>query len=538
MRKSLEATLDEGLNRICEGAGQDAQSELESFIAQHADQERDVRPLLQLAVDLAAMRTEAPPPPGGLKAGRQRLLQEAARLNIAEHDRAAARRPSGWLSLQALMRRSAIVVTLASILLVILLGRGTIAASANSLPGDALYPVKRMAEQFQLVFTVNPQAKALLIQELDQRRRDEAVAVVSSHRVADLSFRGSVEHESAVHWTISGVVVSISPETVIEGNLALGDLVQVSARSMSDGSLWATRIAAAPAPMLVAPSPSDTPQPTATTVPTREPPTEVPTIVPAKPTVAPGEVPATPTASRMPTKVPTATATATETPVPPTPTPPREIKVRIRGRIDSIAADSWTVDGVVLQIKGSTKIDQAEAPATIGAMASVIALRNEDETLTAVEIKVEAAAPSQEQPVEFQGLIESWSDTHWFVAGYDLIVNPYTLITGSPQRGLLAEVKAVRLTDGTTLARQIIIHLPSEEVQFEGVIQAISAGEWLVEGVIVRFDKQTVVSGTPEVGALVEVQGLLLPDGAVLGRRIVVQPAAVETPGAEPTASQ
>jgi hypothetical protein len=337
---------------------------------------------------------------------------------------------------------------------------------------------------------------------------------------------------------VSGVVISISPQTMIEGNLVQGDQVRVEARSMSDGSLWATRITAAPPPALVAPSPSDTPEPTATTVPTREPPTEVPTIVPAKPTVAPGEVPATPTASRMPTKAPTATATATETPVPPTPTPPREIKVRIRGRIDSMAADCWTVDGVVLQIKGSTRIDETEASASVGAMASVVAIRNEDETLTAVEIKVEAAQPAQEQPVEFQGLIESWNDTHWFVGGYDLLVNPYTLISGSPQKGLLAQVKAVRLTDGTTLARQIVIYLPIEEVQFEGLIQSIGAGEWVVEGVIVRFDDQTVVTGTPAVGALVEVQGLLLPDGAVLGRRVVVQPAAAETPAAEPTASQ
>ena len=537
MRKSLEATLDEGLNRITEGAGQNAQSELESFVAQHPEQERDVRPLLQLAVDLAGMRGDAPPPPGGLKAGRQRLLQEAARLNIAEHDRKYAHRPVGWLSLQAIMRRSAIVVTLASILLVILLGRGTIAASANSLPGDALYPVKRMAEEFQLVFTVNPQAKALLQQELDQRRRDEAVAVVSSHRVADLTFRGSVESTSATQWTVSGVIVSISPETVVEGTLALGDLVRVDARSMSDGSLWATRIAAAPVPVLAPPSPSDTPEPTATFVPTREPPTEVPTIVPPKPTVAIGEVPPTPTASRMPTKAPTATATSTETPVPPTPTPPREIKVRIRGRIDSIAVDSWTVDGVVIQIKGSTVIDESLARASVGAMAGVVAIRNEDDTLTAVEIKVEAAEPAQEQPVEFQGLIESWTETRWVVGGHELLVNPYTLISGSPQKGLLAEVKAVRLTDGTTLARQIVIRLPSEEVQFEGLIQVIGDGEWVVEGVVVRFDDQTVVLGTPEVGALVEVQGLLLPDGAVLGRRIVVQPAAVPTPGAEPTAS-
>ena len=38
-----------------------------------------------------------------------------------------------------------------------------------------------------------------------------------------------------------------------------------------------------------------------------------------------------------------------------------------------------------------------------------------------------------------------------------------------------------------------------------------------------RLDAETAVEGTPAVGAVAEVQGLLLPDGAVLARRIVVQ---------------
>jgi hypothetical protein len=524
MSKSLEAALDEGLNRIdARFAGEETEGDLDSFLAQHPDRADEVRPLLELAAELIALREDVPPPPGGLKAGRQRLLQEAARLNIAESDRRVRRRVTVWGGVQALMRRSAIVVTLASILLVVLLGRGTLAASANSLPGDALYPVKRMAEEFQLVFTVNPEAKAQLQQQLDERRREEARAIVTTHRVADLSFRGTVERVSPDQWTVGGVVVLVSSDTAMEGELDLGSRVRVDARSMSDGTLRAMRIAVEPEPLAAAPAPSDTPESTRAAVPTSEPPTEVPTIPQSKPTTLPVEVIPSATPSSMPTPLPTATATSTETRVPPTPLPPREVKVRVKGRIDAMSAEAWTVDGVQVLIRPGTAIDESQAPAAVGATATVLAIRNEDESLVAVEIKVEAAASIPEQPFEFQGLIESWTEERWFVGGYDLIVNPYTLVEGNPQKGLLAEIKAVRLSDGTILAKQIIIRLPTEEVQFEGVIQSMSVGEWVVEGVVVRFDAGTVVEGSPEVGAQVEVQGLLLADGAVLGRRIVVQ---------------
>ena len=535
MRKSLEAVLDEGLNRIGEGGRED----LDSFLAEQAGQAEEIGPLLHLAVELGTLRQHAPLPPGGLKAGRQKLLQETARLNLARSGGRASMHPPVWLGLQALMRRSAIVVTLASILLVVLLGRGTLAASANSLPGDALYPVKRMAEEFRLVFTIDPQARAQLEQELDERRREEAKAIVTTHRVAELSFRGLVEQAAADNWMVGGVRVSISGETIVDGGVALGSRVRVQARSMSDGTLWATRIALEPEAPGAAPAPSATlPSATRTLVPTDLPPTPAPTRVEDRATVVPVEVPPTATPSRMQTLTPVPTATSTRTPVPPTPLPPREVKVRIRGRIQALSSDSWTVDGVQVRIQSSTRIDESEARATVGAMATVLAVRNEDESLVAVEIKVEAEPPAQEQPFEFQGLISSWSETQWVVGGYALIVNPFTLIDGSPQKGLLAEVKSVLLSDGTILAKQISIRLPTDEVQFEGLIQSLSANEWVVDGVAVRIDSQTQVVGSPAVGSQVEVQGLLLPDGAVLARRIVVQTAPeLPTPPAEPTAT-
>ncbi len=530
MNKGLESVLDECLNRIEAGK----EEALDACVAEHPALARELEPLLHLAVDLEALREDVPPAPGRLLAGRQKLLQEAARLKALQEEKTRARHLPLWpLNLRSLLQRSTVVAALAAVLAVALLVGGTIAASATTLPGDTLYPVKRMTEQFQLVLTLDREAKAELVEKLDERRREEAKAVASIGRVVEMSFRGYVSSMGLSGWTISSVPVIVTPETLIEGEMSFGTVVQADVRSLSDGTLLAVRISAQPQET-VAPQPtlSPTPRPTDTDVPihltpTAVPPTSVPTQVKIKPTVPPVEVPPTATPSRMPTR--TATPSPTVTPIPPTPPPPREIKVRFRGAIEAISSSSWTVDGQTVRIDAGTRIDESAAQAAVGGIATVLALRGEDGGLLALEIKIEQPPPTPEQPFEFQGLIESWSATQWVVGGHVLIVNGDTLVEGSPQNGLLAEVKALRQSDGSLLAKNIVVRLPTEEVQFEGVIADISAGQWVVAGVTVRIDGQTQISGTPAVGSVAEVQGLLLPDGAVLGRRIKIQ-VPVETP--------
>jgi hypothetical protein len=543
VNKGIESILDECLNQVATGK----QESLDACVAEHPTLARELEPLLRLAIELQTLRQDEPPPPTGLQAGRQKLLTEAARLKALQEERARGRRLSLWpINLQSLLRRSTVVVALVAVLLVTLLGGGTIAASANSLPGDSLYAVKRMTEEFQLVLTLDRQAKAQLVQELDQRRREEAKAVATRHRVAEMSFRGRVERVSSSSWTISGVQVSISPETVVEGPAEAGALVRVDVRSLSDGTLSAVRISAEAPEVAPQPTASSTLAPTETAAPTPLPPTAVlptsmPTKVESRSTVVPVELLPTATPSRMPTlaATPTATHTPTVTPVPPTPPPPREIKVRFKGTIDAISAQSWTVDGQVVRIDSHTRIDESAGQAAVGGTATVLAVRQEDGGLLAIEILVEPPPPTPEQPFEFQGLIESWSATQWVVSGHVLIITGDTVIQGSPQTGLLAEVKALRQSDGSLLAKSIVVQLPTEEVQFEGVIQAIGAEQWVVEGVTVRIDAQTQIDGTPAVGAVAEVQGLQLPDGAVLGRRIEVQsPLPTSTAPPEPTATQ
>jgi hypothetical protein len=525
VNEDIESVLDKCIDEMDSGAS------LEACVARYPALAARLEPLLRLALEIRSLGQEPAPTPLNLQAGRQRVLREAARLRIDQQQKAGTRQMPWWLNLQALLRKSAAAVALASVLLVTILGAGTVAISANSLPGDALYPVKRISEEVQLFLTIDEERKAQLVERLDARRRQEALAISSSQRVAELSFRGQVESVEDGRWSIGGVPVSVSDETLVGAGVQVGTFVRVQVRSLSDGTLLALSISveplAKPLQLTASPTPEETaaptqlatPSPTATTSPTTRAP-----IQPASATATPSRTP-TVTVTGTPSPTPTVTST---------PVPPRQVKIRFTGRIEEMGADRWTIDGRVVKVDASTNIDESQASAAIGAMARVVAVRDEDGGLVAVTIAIEPTPQTPEEPFEFRGLIESFDSNLWMVGGYSLTITPDTVVEGSPRRGLLAQVKAVRLGDGSLVAVQIVVVPPTEEVQFEGVIQSLAAGEWVVEGVIVRLDTETVVEGKPEVGGTAEVEGLLLADGAVLARTIFVQPAPTATPTAPP----
>ncbi len=521
MNKDFEAILDECLDQVNRGES------LEACVAQFPTLATELEPMLRLALQLQALRQDQEPSPVALQAGRQKLLSASVGLKRARESQARRGRIPLRLSLQPLMRRSLATIALVALLLVTVLGGGTIAASAKSLPGDALYPVKRLTEEFQLLLTLDREAKAQLVQKLDERRREEAKAIASSQRIAEMAFRGRVESMDGTRWTIAGIAVHTADDTVMEGDIKLDTLVRVQVHSFSDGTLLAVRISAereeiVPQPTVVPTQPKPTIMPT----PTSMPPTEIPA------TAVPIQLPPS-TATASPTSIPSATPSATATPIPATPTPPRKVAVKFTARIEDIAASGWAIGGRKVRISATTRIDEREGKATVGAMATVVAIPQEDDTLLATEITIERSTQPSEQPYEFRGLIESFGPLQWTVRSdtlYTLIINQDTVIEGRPQKGLLAEVKALRQSDGSLLARRIVVQLPGEEVQFEGLIQALSAEVWIVEGITVRVDAETVIVGTAAVGFYAEVQGLVLPDETVLARRIVVQQPSTPTP--------
>jgi hypothetical protein len=135
-----------------------------------AGEERDLVSLAALAHQLAQTLPVAPPP-----AFRARLQADLQQSLLAQHP---ARRPrplwSRWLPRMAA----------ATLALVVLLG-STVVASASSLPGDVLYPVKRVTENVRLLLSWSAQAWVAVQLDIADARLAELRALADQGRAAD-----------------------------------------------------------------------------------------------------------------------------------------------------------------------------------------------------------------------------------------------------------------------------------------------------------------------------------------------------------------
>ena len=142
-------------------------------VLQRSPGERDeLIDLLRVSTDISQLQLPAPDPAFKL---RTRNLM----LAVAAQRRASAAR-SRWVVARPLFRL-AVAVGLSGALL----GAGIVAASAQSLPGDPLYQVKRDIENIQLSLTLDPAANARLRMHLATRRVAEAGRLSAQGRVAE-----------------------------------------------------------------------------------------------------------------------------------------------------------------------------------------------------------------------------------------------------------------------------------------------------------------------------------------------------------------
>ena len=152
-------------------------------------------------------------------------------------------------------------------------------------------------------------------------------------------------------------------------------------------------------------------------------------------------------------------------------------------------------------------------------------MRQGDE-LVALRIKITPREEDQAE-VEFEGIIESLTETEWMVGGVEVAVNEDTIIEGTPQVGLTAEVRATILPDQTVLATRIVVETTEgNEVTFEGIIESIGETEWQVAGQIVLIDAGTIIDESralAEVGMWAEVKAVLQKDGSLLATRIKIE---------------
>ncbi|MGC8839636.1 MAG: DUF5667 domain-containing protein, partial [Anaerolineae bacterium] len=238
-----------------------------------------------------------------------------------------------------------VMVALVVVVLLAGLVGGTVYASAGALPGDPLYPIKRMQEQIQWTLAPGEEARVRLQEGLAERRREEARQVLEQRRRARWQFEGVLAEVRVSSWVVDGVEVHLCGGEPVVAPVEPGMWVRLDVESLGDRiCLRGAHVLRQPGPTptegffpLRPPSPTASPTPTfpvASATPTPAP-SWTPTVVEPpgapggrggqaptpQPTHTPGH-PQTPRAQRTATPTPTARPTRTPRPTlqPPTPT--------------------------------------------------------------------------------------------------------------------------------------------------------------------------------------------------------------------------
>ena len=181
MKKGLEEILDICLDRIRVNG-----DTVEQCLGSYPEHAAELEPLLRAALSVTETSSTIKPRPEFERVAKYRLLSA---LEAKEAKKTERQMPLwGW------QRRWAVVF--AVIVVLLLVGSGTITASASSLPGDTLYPVKTATEKVQEFFTRGNEAKASFNIKLAQRRINELESLSDGNRSIPQSLLNTMHAET------------------------------------------------------------------------------------------------------------------------------------------------------------------------------------------------------------------------------------------------------------------------------------------------------------------------------------------------------
>lgn len=181
MKKGLEEILDICLDRIRVNG-----DTVEQCLGSYPEHAAELEPLLRAALSVTETSSTIKPRPEFERVAKYRLLSA---LEAKEAKKTERQMPLwGW------QRRWAVVF--AVIVVLLLVGSGTITASASSLPGDTLYPVKTVTEKVQEFFTRGNEAKASFNIKLAQRRINELESLSDGNRSIPQSLLNTMNAET------------------------------------------------------------------------------------------------------------------------------------------------------------------------------------------------------------------------------------------------------------------------------------------------------------------------------------------------------
>lgn len=158
--RQVQEALNDCLERLAAGAS------VEECLARYRDLAAELEPLLRTATTVAAAASAWQPSRAARTDGLARVMEAWP----------VRREKRSWAALSHLRHPAPVLALL--LVAVVLGGWGTLTASADTAPGDALYPVKTTRERVGLFFARSDDAKALRYAHLAEERSMEMERLV------------------------------------------------------------------------------------------------------------------------------------------------------------------------------------------------------------------------------------------------------------------------------------------------------------------------------------------------------------------------
>jgi hypothetical protein len=202
--------LENCLTRLNQG------EDLETVLADFPQQAAELRPLLIAA--LKASRSGVP-----LRVPASAQIDSRTRFIVEAQHRQT--KPVGFLP------RFKLAGALAAIAIIVFVGIfGTGLASAETVPGETLYPVKRVVEQAQLVLTTDQSTRLDLEEEFDRRRIAEAEELEQEGRIEPVTVAGPLEELEDQSWSVGGVKLKLTSDQEAVARTLLGSYIEVKGK--------------------------------------------------------------------------------------------------------------------------------------------------------------------------------------------------------------------------------------------------------------------------------------------------------------------
>lgn len=225
MSKALHQVFQSALEALTRG--EPLEVVLDSF-PEHAN---ELRPLLTIAVAASSVEDDHSPAVTAQERSRTRMLQYAATHRVAEKQLMPF-----WTRLR--LSSMALIIIIA----ILLSSTGIWVASAQSLPGDPFYGIKRRTEELNLSLVSNKSSRYALDIQYRQRRVDEVARLLSFERIEAVNFEAILHEQKEGLWDVGGVLVIVSVDTQLNGPFIVGDEVDIHGITTTSGAVLATSI--------------------------------------------------------------------------------------------------------------------------------------------------------------------------------------------------------------------------------------------------------------------------------------------------------